>query len=262
MTPDGSISALGMTGATLSTLNGLAVGVSDLPRDAKMTARFQTSPYDPSKGGFAGAQLGLSFGSGGAISYSRAHLTLDAPQLQLARSGASVLGEKSYGLLGSFGGDGALVPQKYFYNYSAQVTRVDHTWWVVAPRSRPVRAGAEWRVGGLQARRLLAILTSEGIPLSVRGLPTNRVSTGGSFIARLDRSAQPSMTPDGLSSAPWWILATGSARRSDASSLSPIALPAFGSRQRGGSAGLQGFYSTYAGPGRMWLDETMVALRG
>jgi hypothetical protein len=256
----GGISTFGMSGANLSTLNGLAMGVGDLPRDAKMSARFQTSPFDPSLGGFAGAQLGFSFGSGGAISYRRAHLSLDAPQLQVGQPGATLLGQTTYNTVAGYGADGSIVPQKYFYNYAAQISRL-----VTPVSSLFDLEPSALTPNGLavdSARRFLQILQAQQVPITARGIPVNPTTTSGSFIARLDRSAQPAATPGGLTSAPWWILATGQLRQRDAGTLSPVLLPGFTDRQNSGSAGLQGFYSTYAGPARLWLNETMVALAG
>jgi hypothetical protein len=259
MTP-GGLSTFGMSGANMATLNGLAMGVGELPRDAKMTSRFQTSPYDPTMGGFAGAQLGLSFGSGGALSYRRAHLSLDAPPLQAGQPGAALLGQKNYNTVVGYGADGPIVPLKYFYNYAAQFSRS-----VTPVASLLDLESSALMPNGLavdSARRFVQILQAQQVPITARGIPFSPTTTAGSFIARLDRGAQPSATPGGLTSAPWWILATGQLRQRDAGTLSPVLLPGFTDRQNSGSAGLQGFYSTYAGPARLWLNETMVALAG
>jgi len=256
-TPSG-VSVFGMTGANLSTLNGLAMGVGDLPRDAKMGTRFQSSPYDPTKGGFAGAQMGFSFGSGGTYSYRRSHLTLDAPQLQATQANGRVLGQTNYNTMAGYGADGTIVPGKYFYNYAGEFRR--STIPVASLLDLDAGALAVNGVAADSARRLTQILAGQGIPVSAGGIPGDRTSTSASFIARIDRSAQPSKTPGGITTAPWWILATGSLRQSEAMSLSPVALPASTSKQQSGSVGLQGFASTYVGPARLWLNETMLAV--
>src|SRR6185437_12963289 len=46
------------------TLNGLNFGGTDLPRDATTQTRVTTSSFDPSRGGFAGAQIALRTSSG------------------------------------------------------------------------------------------------------------------------------------------------------------------------------------------------------
>src|SRR5206468_9997387 len=42
-----------------TTLNGMAFGGSNLPRDASVSTSLVTSPYDVSRGGFSGAQLNI-----------------------------------------------------------------------------------------------------------------------------------------------------------------------------------------------------------
>ena len=46
------------------TLNGLNFGGTDLPRDATTQTRVTTSSFDPSRGGFSGAQISLRTSSG------------------------------------------------------------------------------------------------------------------------------------------------------------------------------------------------------
>ena len=47
------------TDQNLTTLNGLASGASDLPRDAGAAVSVATSPYDVSQGGFSGGALNV-----------------------------------------------------------------------------------------------------------------------------------------------------------------------------------------------------------
>src|SRR5688572_29778703 len=62
--PDG-FSVLGL-GADQNnvTLNGLQLGANGLPRDALTSSSLSTSPYDPSRGGFSGANFNIRSGSG------------------------------------------------------------------------------------------------------------------------------------------------------------------------------------------------------
>ena len=46
------------------TLNGLNFSGTDLPRDATTQTRVSTSTFDPSRGGFSGAQISLRTNSG------------------------------------------------------------------------------------------------------------------------------------------------------------------------------------------------------
>src|ERR1051325_7809894 len=168
LTPDG-VSALGMSGGNLSTLNGLAMGASELPRDVRTSSRFQTSPFDPAKGGFAGAQLGFSLPSGNEVNQRRSHFTLDAPQLQVGQPGATLLGQKVSVLDAGYGADGAIKPGEYFYNYAVSGRR--------APTPVPSLADLDAEaltpngVARDSAKRLLDILSAQGIPADLLGIP-------------------------------------------------------------------------------------------
>src|SRR5439155_2428684 len=110
------------------------------------------------------------------------------------------------------------------------------------------------------ARRLVQILGAQQVPVSVSGIPGDPTTTSGSVIARFDKSPQPSSTPGGITSAPWYLLAIAGLSKTEAGSLSPLTIPAFADRQICGNVGLQGFYSSYSGPGRLWLYETAAGL--
>jgi hypothetical protein len=256
MTP-GGLSAGGMTGANLSTLNGLSVG-AELPRDAKTSARFMTSPWDPTRGGFAGAQLAQSLIAGGAIDYKRARVTLDAPTMQMGQPGATSLGQKYRSGIVTIGGDGPIIAQKYFYNYSVEASRT--TTPVASLLDLDPLTLEQNGVSADSAQRLINAVTAQGIPLSLGGIPGDRQTTSGSFVTRIDKSSQPSRTPGGMASAPWWILAAANMRKSDALSLSPSMIPSATTEQRSGGAALQGYTSIYIGPGRLWLNEVMAAI--
>ena len=64
------------------TLNGLNFGGTDLPRDATTQTRVTTSSFDPSRGGFSGAQIALRTTSGNNYRARSLHQTVDAPTLQ------------------------------------------------------------------------------------------------------------------------------------------------------------------------------------
>ena len=73
------------------TLNGLNFGGTDLPRDATTQTRVTTSSFDPSRGGFSGAQISLRTNSG--TNYSDALAAPDGrraePAVHRRRSAAS-----------------------------------------------------------------------------------------------------------------------------------------------------------------------------
>ena len=253
VTGDG-VSAFGVSGASLATLNGAAMGVGELPRDAKMSVRFQTSPFDPTQGGFAGAQMGFTLPSGTLLNYRRGSFALDTPNLLPGQRGPGAVAPSSVGLTAGYGADGATASEKYTYNVASQFHRA----------STPISSLADLEAASLtrsgiardSASRLLDILARTGIPITTGAIPGGRISSSGSFVARFDRSSGTSAP------GPWWVLATGSIREDRALTLSASSVPASSSVQTGGSAGAQAFRSAYIGPRRLWLNESMVAVSG
>ncbi|MEO7084350.1 MAG: carboxypeptidase-like regulatory domain-containing protein, partial [Gemmatimonadaceae bacterium] len=121
--PNG-LSAFGMgSDANSTTLNGLAFGGSDFPRDARVATRFRSSVWDPTVGGFAGVQTAATLSSGGNVANRRGHVTLDAPSLQFSDPVAARLGQKFTNLSLDEGGSGPYRLDKVFYNFGAHLNR-------------------------------------------------------------------------------------------------------------------------------------------
>ena len=121
--PDGfSVLGLGADANNL-TLNGLDFGANGLPRDANVSASLTTSPFDPSRGGFAGGNLNLRTGSTSNLKTRGISLVTNAPPLQWTDPAGRALGTEFTSV--SVGGraSGALVENKAFYNASFQVDR-------------------------------------------------------------------------------------------------------------------------------------------
>ena len=76
------------------TLNGLNFGGTDLPRDATTQTRVTTSSFDPSRGGFSGAQISLRTNSGTNYATRSLHQTVDAPSLQYTDAVGRALGQQ------------------------------------------------------------------------------------------------------------------------------------------------------------------------
>ncbi len=121
--PDGfSVLGLGADANSL-TLNGLDFGANGLPRDAAVSASLTTSPFDPSRGGFAGGNLNLRSSSGSNFRTRGLSLVTNAPPLQWTDRAARALGTEFTSV--SVGGraSGPITPNKAFYNVSFQVDR-------------------------------------------------------------------------------------------------------------------------------------------
>jgi hypothetical protein len=250
VTPEG-VSAFGVSGGSIATLNGSAMGVGELPRDAKMSARFQTSPFDPSQGGFAGAQMGFTVPAGTVLNYRRSSLAFDAPNMIPGQRGPMAVAPNSVGLTAGYGADGPAFGEKFTYNSAVQFHRV--TTPITSLADLDAESLARSGIARDSASRLLSILATNGIPVTTAGIPGGRISSSGSFVARLDRSSGTAAP------GPWWILGTASLREDRAPSLSPSSIPASSSVQRGGSVGAQAFVSAYTGPKKLWLNESMLS---
>src|SRR5262245_39209154 len=105
------------------TLNGMQVGANGLPRDAQISGSLTTSPYDPSRGGFSGANFNIRSGSGSNYRSRGLSFVLSAPQMQWTDPAARALGNEYTTL--SLGGmaSGPIKLNKAFYNTSFQLGR-------------------------------------------------------------------------------------------------------------------------------------------
>jgi hypothetical protein len=175
-----------------TTLNGMEFGASNLPRDAAITSSLVTSPYDVSRGGFSGAQLGVRTRSGNNFFTRGMSLNLQAPQMQWTDRAAQALGQEftNFSLSGIL--SGPIKRNQLFYNVSYQAGR----------RSADLRTLLNTGAPGLQAAgiaqdsvvRLLSILGVESVPASIGDLPGSRNSDNGSVQGSLDWSPASSVS--------------------------------------------------------------------
>ena len=105
------------------TLNGLNFGGTDLPRDATTQTRVTTSSFDPSRGGFSGAQIALRTNSGTNYQVRSLHQTVDAPSLQYTDPIGQQLGQRFTNLQLSGNAAGPISLDKIFYSFSWQLGR-------------------------------------------------------------------------------------------------------------------------------------------
>jgi len=241
---DGGISVLGLAPSqNNATLNGMAFGGADVPRDARTWTHVSTSSFDPARGGFSGAQVAVDLAPGNIFDFWRSHLTVDAPELQYTDPVAARVGQRFTNLQASIGSDGELVRDRYYYNASAQASRrlEDATSLLNAGSDVLQPAG----VAADSAVRFLQLLSAAGVPV---GSPvSSRVSTVGSFIARLDH------TPD--STRAWALTAYGKLSRADAP-FSPIATAAHGGSSSSAIGMLQAERSLYFGQNYLNLTRS------
>jgi hypothetical protein len=183
--PDG-FSVLGL-GADQNnvTLNGMQLGANGLPRDAGISTSLSTSPYDPSRGGFSGANFNIRSRSGSNFRSRGMSLLMTSPQMQWTDRAAQALGTDVTNF--SLGGmaSGPIKLNKSFYNVSYQFGRV----------SRDNQTLLNTNALGLQTAgiamdsvsRFIDILQTQGVPIGAR-LHSNRVNNSGQVFGSIDIS--------------------------------------------------------------------------
>lgn len=119
-----SYSALGLAASQNNVmLNGSTFSGTALPRDAVGFARFARTPFDPSRGGFSGGQISVVLLPGSNNSVNTVRLTGNSSRLaSLIGSSGDPTGAQSQ-LHVSGTASGAIVPDRFFYNTSAQARR-------------------------------------------------------------------------------------------------------------------------------------------
>ena len=253
----GGISAFGMSSdANNTTLNGMNFGGGDLPRDLRTTTRFQTSPWDPTIGGAAGANINQSISGGGNITSRTAHVTFDDPSLQFSDPIAGRIGQEYSNISLSQGGTGAYALDQLYYSYGLQLTR----------RSAPVASlnaldAAALGLSGVSrdsAQRLLQTLAALNVPVSA-GVAPRLTSTAISFAERIDHRLPT--VPQGSTPLPSWSLtAVGAYKRADPTSLSPSAVSTLAGMNTNASGMLLGSYVRYFGKDGGYLNELSSAV--
>jgi hypothetical protein len=252
LTP-GGVSAFGLGGDNNSTtLNGLAFGGSDLPRDAQVGTRYRTSPWDPTVGGFNGVQTATQLGSGGNITRRRGHITLDAPGLQFSDPVSSRLGQKYTNIALDEGGVGAFRLDRLFYNFGIHAAR--QTAPVSTLTDLDPAALATSGISVDSASHLIQLLGMIGVPLSTSGIPRSRTTTTVSYLERFD-IAPPPTPPNTIPGSIRAMTVYGKYSRSEAQTLTPTAVPGFAGAATAASGGVQGLFAKYFGKDGDYVNE-------
>ena len=226
-----TISAFGLNGDQNSlTLNGMNVGAGGVPRDG-LVLRVATSTYDAGRGGFSGVQTSLRLPSGTNFINQTLHFTLDDRKLQGTVPISAQLGNQyTRGIL-SGAWSGPIVEDKAFYSTSFQMSR----------RSSDLATLTSSNASSLQSlgfsadsiARLASLAQAVGIPLTTRGVPTDRVTTNASMFSRFDWSPRTtSRTGQVL-----YLLASGNYTDNGGARSSPTA------------------FASHAGSNRSWAGQ-------
>ena len=230
------------------TLNGMELGSNGLPRDASVSASLTTSPYDPSRGGFSGANFNIRTGSGSNFRTVGMSMVLNAPSLQWTDRAASALGQEYTNV--SLGGrlSGPIQLNKSFYNVSWQLGR--------QARDNQSLLGTSplgFQTAGIASdsvTRLLGILASQNVPGLGGPFQSQRVSDNGSLLGSVDISP-----PSSTSGSSYGFTLNGSWGKQSPVSGGATQLPSASGDRYNWSGGVQGRHSAYV---KLILTETNV----
>jgi hypothetical protein len=254
----GGVSVLGLAPTQNSaTLNGLAFDAGSVPRGARTQAAIASSTYDPSRGGFSGAQTQVTLSPGDINISRRAILTLDSPAMQASDPVAARAGQQYTTLDLNLGASGATNMDRWVYNTGLELKRqtADITSVLDADPDLLSHAG----VARDSVTRLLSALNALGIPSSSRGVPDNRTTDVVSFLGRLDRPFfdYNSYTPLNTT---WGVTSFATRTHTGALNFAPTSTPAHGGETNDLAGGVQGVYSSYFGAKQDQLNDTKIGV--
>ena len=250
LTPAGPSMLGALSSSNLTTLNGLAMPGLTLPRAARTETRVTGATFDPTRGGFAGANIDVRLGPGDRFYQRRnSYFTLDPAPLQFTDRVGRSLGQRSNSLRASVGADGELIRNALTYNVALDIARNSSTPATLsgADNETLLRAG----VSPDSVARLVTIAGPLGIPISGNGIPTLRSRTSATWLGRLDD------TRDSLSRTVLTSFASFS--RDGALGYAPLVAPASGGERSDKTVGVQLSHTTLFGAGRRTLNETRLA---
>ncbi len=244
-------SILGSGGeSNLTTLNGMGLAAGAIPRAARTETRVTGATFDPTRGGFAGANIDVRLGPGDRF-YQRRNgfFTLDPSQLQFTDATGRALGAQNGGARASLGADGEFIRQSATYNMALDIARnvSDPATLIDADAAALLRAG----VAPDSVARLVAVASPLGLSLTSAGVPTNRQHDAYSWLMRLDDTRDTLRTR---------ALTTYAGLTKDgALGFGPLSAPSAAGERRERTIGGQITLGEYVGEGRRVLTETRLA---
>ena len=217
------------------TLNGLAFGGGDVPRDIIGAVRVSASTYDVSRGGFSGAQLSVTQAPGNNFVNQIVHATFDAPGLQATDRVGRQLGQQYTNAMLSGGFSGPIVFNRVFYNVSLQGGRRYSDLSSLLTGDPATLAGLGISRDSVSA--LTAAASARGIPVNATGIPDRRQTDQASMLARFDWT--PTQNAIGN------ITTSLRHSKSLASFVSPTALPGHGGDLSRNGGDITGEFSAF-----------------
>jgi hypothetical protein len=239
--------------SNLNTLNGMGLAAGSIPRAAHTETRVTGATFDPTRGGFSGANVDVRLGPGDRDYQRRnAFLTLDPRYLQFTDATGRSIGATSGGVRGSVGADGEVIRGVMTYNVALDLGRS-----LSAPSTllnADDQALLNAGVAPDSVARLIALAASLGVPVAASGVPSNREHNTATWLGRLDD------TRDTLSTRT--LTTYAGFTRDGAQGFGPLSAPSAASERRERALGTQLTLGSYVGAGRRTLNETRIAVSG
>lgn len=250
ITPGGPTMLGSLSSENLTTLNGMALPGGSLPRAAQLETRVTGATFDPTRGGFSGANIDTRL-SAGSRSFQRRNgfLTIDAPVLQSTDAIGRSLGLINGGFRGSVGADGEAIRKILTYNVALEVGRTvsNPSTLLANDTDALLRAG----VSPDSVARLRSVATAIGLPITGSGAPSSRKRDVFSWLGRLDdvRDSLRTLT----------LTTFASYNKSGALGFGPLAAPSSGGEQTDRAFGAQFMHSQFVGAGHNMLMQNRVS---
>ena len=255
----GTMSGITMTGAgpsvlgagpesNLTTLNGMGLNASQIPRAARTETRVTGATFDVTRGGFAGANIDVRLGPG-SRNYQRRNgfVTLDPQAFQFTDRTGRALGARNGGARGSFGADGELIRRALTYNVAFDLGRTtsDAVSLFDADREALRRAG----VSPDSVARLALVAGPMGLPAPLAN--NLRQRTSFAWLGRID-DTRDTMQTRALTSYVGYS-------RDAALGVGPLTARVAGAERDETTYGAQLTLGRYFGDGDRILNETRAA---
>lgn len=237
--------------SNLNTLNGMGLASPAVPRAARTEVRVTSATFDPTRGGFSGANIDVRLGPGNRHYQQRnGFVTLDPRAFQVADAAASALGAKSGGFRASFGADGELIRQALTYNIALETAYNSSE--PATLFSADVGALARAGVSPDSVARLAANAAALGLRLSGGGIPSNQQRDMVSWLGRLD-DTRDSLRTRALTTVIGF-------NREGALGFGPLVAASAGGERNVRTFGAHITLGDYVGPRRLILIENRLAV--
>ncbi|MEP6620190.1 MAG: carboxypeptidase-like regulatory domain-containing protein [bacterium] len=237
-------------GSNLTTLNGMGFSAAAIPRAARTETRITGATFDPTRGGFSGANIDITLGPGSrAVQRRNGFITLDPSQLQFTDAVGRAVGAQQTSYRGSLGLDGELIRKAVTYNVALDFARS-----VNDPASLLNTDAAVLRGAGIAPDsivRIVGLAPSLGLPLAPGQGAAQSEHLALTWLGRLDD------TRDSIDTRA--ITTYLGYTRDGAVGLGPLIAPSASAERRDHTAGAQLILGRYIGPGRRILNDTRLS---